>query len=78
MWKGQGERRRSSKARADGDHWVPGMKNFRADAWHRSPVLREGGKGREDTRLTNFSQWLILLDLTLDNMGSSSDTEGSW
>lgn len=51
---------------------------FRADAWHRSPVLREGGKGREDTRLTNFSQWLILLDLTLDNVGSSSDTEGSW
>lgn len=49
---------------SDGDHLVSGVKNRTADAWHRGPVLREGGRGREDAKLTNYPQWSILLDLT--------------
>lgn len=52
------------KARGDGDHTVSATKNCITDAWHRSPVLGEGGGGTEDAKLTNYPQWSILLDLT--------------
>lgn len=52
------------KARGDAGHPVSGAKNRTVDAWHRSPMLREGGRGREEAKLTNYPQWSILLDLT--------------
>lgn len=52
------------KAGGDGHHSVSGVKNHTVDTWHRSTMLREGGRGREKGKLTKQPLWSILLDLT--------------